>query len=144
MNVIDWLLKEIPNSKITSPYGMRFHPTLKVNKLHTGTDLGGMAQYTPAPAVVDGVIIGAGYNSAWGHWVALVDEPRITVFFYAHLHDFPVRTGQKVRQRDMVGRIGSTGYSTGVHLHFEIRQSNGSGAWGGWRSHPAINPLQFF
>lgn len=103
---------------ITSPYGWRLHPVLKYEKLHTGIDIG--AGYgAKIIAVQSGKVIKATYNGAYGNYV-VVDHGGGVCTLYAHQSSMAVSVGQKVSAGDTIGYVGSTGYSTGPHLHFEV------------------------
>ncbi len=108
---------------ISSPYGMRTHPVTGEYKLHTGTDfcaagINGKTVY----AVKDGVVIYAAKHKAYGNFV-IIDHGNGVSSCYAHMQDgsMKVAVGDKVQQGQPIGKVGSTGYSTGPHLHFEIR-----------------------
>ena len=104
---------------VTSEYKMRFHPVLKVNKWHTGIDIGapnGTAIY----AAADGEVIFVGSSTAWGNYV-MVDHGDSVVTLYAHMSKMAAKVGSYVFAGDTIGYVGSTGYSTGNHLHFEVR-----------------------
>jgi murein DD-endopeptidase MepM/ murein hydrolase activator NlpD len=89
---------------------------------HTGQDFA--APYgTPVHAIGDGKIIFAGYDGAYGNKIA-IQHPDGTVSWYAHMSAFVVRSGQ-VKAGEVIGRIGTTGNTTGPHLHLEIRPNNG-------------------
>ena len=106
-------------TKITSPFGMRTHPVTGVYKLHTGTDIG--APYGASfVAANDGVVSKAGYNRAYGNMV-IIDHGGGIQTYYGHLSSIGVSAGQSVGQGQVIGAMGSTGNSTGPHLHFEIR-----------------------
>lgn len=108
--------------RISSPYGNRFHPILKVNRFHSGIDI-------PAPtgtkvcAAKEGTVIMTKCMGGYGNIVMIDHGDIVTV--YAHNSVIKVRTGQHVNQGDVVALVGSTGMSTGPHLHFEVRV-NGS------------------
>ncbi|AKT51460.1 M23 family metallopeptidase [Arsenicicoccus sp. oral taxon 190] len=105
---------------ITSPYGMRFHPVLHYTKLHTGTDFG-IPCGTPVYAAADGSIISAGFNVAYGNRVVIdhgtVDGADLATT-YNHLTSISVYGGH-VSRGQLLGYSGTTGFSTGCHLHFE-------------------------
>ncbi|MBZ0272871.1 M23 family metallopeptidase [bacterium] len=105
--------------RVTSRFGMRFHPTLKSRRMHTGMDYGAPTG-TRVWAVADGVVTHAGRMGGYGNLVA-VNHGGLTSR-YAHLSKIHVRRGQRVSQRQVIGRVGSTGRSTGPHLHFELLQ----------------------
>ncbi|MGH3357326.1 MAG: peptidoglycan DD-metalloendopeptidase family protein [Nocardioidaceae bacterium] len=108
---------------ITSPYGMRLHPILNIWKLHDGTDFG-VGCGTPVRAAEDGTVTAAYPDAAYGNRV-LVDHGVIAgsrlSTSYNHLTDWTVVPGQRVRRGDPIGHVGSTGYSTGCHLHFMVQ-----------------------
>ena len=110
---------------ISSPYGYRTHPITGQYKLHTGTDFtaGGINQ-KPIYAVRDGVVIYAQFQKAYGNFIMIDHGDGITTC-YAHCDSISVVKGDRVVQGQVIGRVGSTGYSTGPHLHFEVRV-NGS------------------
>ena len=104
---------------ITSQYGMRTHPITGIYKLHTGTDIG--APYgAEFIAANDGVVIKAAYNRAYGNMV-IVDHGGGITTLYAHGSEILVQEGETVFQGDPILKVGSTGYSTGAHAHFEVR-----------------------
>jgi len=110
------------NGEVTSPFGIRFHPILRYTKLHTGTDLSvGDGWVYAADA---GVVIQAGFNSAYGN-MTVIDHGSTgghgVTTLYAHQSSMLVQPGDTVTKGQRIGRIGSTGYSTGPHLHFEVR-----------------------
>lgn len=108
--------------RITSPYSMRVHPTLGVYKQHTGIDIG--ASYgTDVLAAADGTVIISGYNVAWGNYIVINHGGGLTTL-YAHNSQLLVGKGQKVSRGQVIAKVGSTGYSTGPHIHFEV-QING-------------------
>lgn len=104
---------------ITSNFGMRTHPITGIYKLHTGVDIG--APYgSTFVAANSGVVIKAEMNSAYGNMV-IIDHGGGVVTLYAHGSEILVEVGQTVTQGTAVLKVGSTGYSTGPHAHFEIR-----------------------
>ena len=108
---------------ISSPYGMRTHPTTGEYKLHTGTDFtAGGINGKNVYAVKDGKVIYAQKHKAYGNFV-IIDHGNGVSSCYAHMQDgsMKVSVGDKVLQGQPIGKVGSTGYSTGPHLHFEIR-----------------------
>lgn len=106
-------------SRITSPFGMRTHPFTGVYKLHTGTDIGAPIG-TNFIAANSGVVIKAGWNNAYGNMV-IIDHGGGVSTLYAHGSEILVTVGQTVQKGDPVLKVGSTGYSTGPHAHFEVR-----------------------
>ncbi|MGW0230168.1 peptidoglycan DD-metalloendopeptidase family protein [Actinopolymorpha singaporensis] len=114
-------------ASITSPYGMRLHPILHRWKLHDGTDFGA-ACGTPIHAAAGGRVIARYYNVAYGNRV-LVSHGRMRgasiVTAYNHMSRYAVHVGERVSRGEVVGYVGTTGYSTGCHLHFMVYR-NGS------------------
>lgn len=106
-------------SRITSPFGMRTHPITGVYKLHTGTDVSAPigANFIAANS---GIVIKASRDYAYGNMV-IVDHGGGVSTLYAHGSEILVEVGQTVQKGDPVLKVGSTGYSTGPHAHFEIR-----------------------
>nr|MCW2729003.1 hypothetical protein [Aeromicrobium sp.] len=112
---------------ITSSYGMRKHPITGVYKLHDGTDFG-VGCGTPIRAAATGTVIQQYFNSGYGNRVILnngVKRGVSVVTTYNHLSRFAVSAGSKVKRGQVIGYVGSTGYSTGCHLHFMVL-ANGS------------------
>ena len=110
------------NGPITSPYGMRVHPITHVYKLHDGTDFG-VGCGTPIKAAASGTIISQYYNGAYGNRIILNNGTMRgvnVVTTYNHLSRFAARAGQRVTRGQVIGYVGSTGYSTGCHLHFMV------------------------
>ncbi len=105
--------------RITSPFGNRVHPILKVYKFHTGIDIGAAAG-TNILAANSGTVIKAGYNNSYGYMV-MIDHGGGIVTLYAHSSKLLVKTGDEVKKGQVIALIGSTGMSTGPHLHFEVR-----------------------
>jgi len=105
--------------QLVSGFGYRIHPILGVNRFHSGIDIG--APYgTPVIAAAGGEVIQSGYFGGYGYSVMLYHGGGYATW-YAHLSSINVSMGQLVERGGLVGRIGSTGWSTGPHLHFEIR-----------------------
>lgn len=103
---------------VTSEYGWRLHPVLGYEKLHTGIDIG--AGYgAPIYAAESGSVITATYNSAYGNYV-VIDHGGGVCTLYAHMSSIGTSVGKYVLAGDTIGYVGSTGYSTGPHLHFEV------------------------
>ena len=117
-------------TRITSVFGMRTHPITGIYKLHTGTDIGAPYGATFI-AANDGVVVKASYNGAYGNMV-IVDHGGGVSTLYAHGSEILVQVGQVVTRGTPVLKVGSTGYSTGPHAHFEVRV-NGE----------YLNPLDF-
>ena len=108
-------------TRITSPYGMRTHPITGVYKLHTGVDISAPtgANFVAAN---DGVVVKAEYNVAYGNMVVIDHGGGISTL-YAHGSQILVQVGQEVKRNEPVLKVGSTGYSTGAHAHFEVRKN---------------------
>lgn len=106
-------------TRITSEFGMRTHPITGVYKLHTGTDISAPigANFI---ASNDGIVVKASYNRAYGNMV-IIDHGGGVSTLYAHGSEILVEVGQTVKKGDAVLKVGSTGYSTGAHAHFEVR-----------------------
>ena len=106
-------------TRITSQFGMRTHPITGVYKLHTGVDIGAPmgAQFIAAN---DGIVTYAGWNTAYGNMV-IVDHGGGITTLYAHGSEILVSVGDTIYQGHPVLKVGSTGYSTGPHAHFEVR-----------------------
>jgi murein DD-endopeptidase MepM/ murein hydrolase activator NlpD len=110
------------NGPITSPYGMRFHPILHVWKLHDGTDFG-VPCGTPVHAAAGGRILQTYYNAGYGNRIILnngIMRGKGVVTTYNHLTRWIVNPGQHVTRGQLIGYSGTTGYSTGCHLHFMV------------------------
>ncbi len=105
---------------ITSGYGWRIHPIFHSREFHTGIDIAA-SWGTPVHAAVDGTVIFTGWMKGYGMLVIL-DHANGLSTTYSHLSSYAVQVGDRVRQAEMIGRIGSTGWSTGPHLFFEVRE----------------------
>jgi murein DD-endopeptidase MepM/ murein hydrolase activator NlpD len=116
---------------VTSGFGPRVDPVEGLDGFHAGMDIGA-ATGTPVVAVADGMVVVAGWAGGYGKAVFLQHAGGLETR-YAHLSVFTVRRGQQVRAGDVIGYVGSTGKSTGPHLHFEIR-----------RNGRPINPIEFY
>jgi Membrane proteins related to metalloendopeptidases len=107
------------STRITSPFGYRIHPILKVKKLHTGIDIGAAAG-TAVLAANNGNVIKAGWNNSYGN-VVMIDHGGGIVTLYAHNSKLLVSTGDVVTKGQTIALVGSTGDATGPHIHFEVR-----------------------
>lgn len=105
-------------SRVTSPYGYRIHPVSGEKDLHRGVDIGA-AEGTPILAVQDGRVVSAGDAGAYGLCVVIEGEDGYQSR-YAHCSSFSVSAGQEVKRGDVIAAVGSTGTSTGAHLHLEV------------------------
>ncbi len=112
-----WPLPAV-NNVVTCVYGMRTHPITGVYKLHTGVDLRA-GSGTTIYAANKGKVITSTYNTAYGNYV-VIDHGGGVATLYAHMTKRLVSVGDTVKQGQKIGTVGSTGYSTGPHLHFEI------------------------
>ncbi len=112
----------VRNTYITSPYGMRMHPILHVYKLHDGTDFSANCG-TPVYAAASGRVLAEYYNAGYGNRIILdhgfVKGVSLQTS-YNHLTSFVARTGHQVQAGQLIGYSGTTGYSTGCHLHFMV------------------------
>ena len=120
--------------RITSYYGYRIHPIFKSKIFHSGVDIGAPSG-TPIKAANSGKVIYTGWYGGYGQ-VVIIDHGKFngspTTTLYAHQSRIAVSNGQMVARGQVVGYVGSTGYSTGPHLHFEVR-INGK----------TVNPLNY-
>lgn len=103
---------------VTSPFGMRFHPVHRVNRFHSGIDIAA-PHGAPIIAADSGVVVTATWNSGYGNYI-VIDHGNGMQTLYAHNSRNLVSPGQAVSRGQLIGRIGSTGVSTGPHLHFEV------------------------
>lgn len=122
------------NTYITSPYGMRLHPIYRQWRLHDGTDFGARCGY-PVRAAAAGRVIGRYYNVGYGNRVIISHGYLRGVAVstsYNHLSRYSTYVGQRVRQGEIIGFVGTTGYSTGCHLHFMV-----------FRNGRTVNPMNW-
>jgi len=101
-----------------SGYGMRIDPIYKTAKFHSGMDFSANIG-TPVYATGDGVVKKAGWQSGYGK-IIVINHGHGYETWYAHLNDYDVRVGQKVKRGEVIGEVGNTGKSTGPHLHYEV------------------------
>ncbi len=118
------------STKITSKFGYRIHPIFNTKKLHRGIDIGA-PQGSNVLAAEAGVVLTAGYNGSYGNYVT-INHGGGFVTLYAHNSKLTVKAGDKVSKGQVIAKCGSTGNSTGPHIHFEV-QVNGS----------LVNPLNY-
>ncbi len=108
----------VANARKTSGFGWRMHPLLGYSRMHQGTDYGA-AYGTPIRAVTDGIVNFAGWHGGHGNMVKLTHNGGLGSG-YAHMSRIAVSPGARVVQGQVIGYVGSTGLSTGAHLHFEV------------------------
>lgn len=110
----------VSGGRITSVFGRRFHPILRKWKTHTGVDVG-VAAWTPIKAAEDGRVILAEYRGGYG-WTTMIDHGAGVVTLYAHAQrKLLTQEGDMVKKGQQIAYVGSSGYSTGAHAHFEVR-----------------------
>lgn len=130
-NIRGFLLRTpVASGEMTSGFGMRRHPILGFNRMHQGIDFG-VGVGTPVLAAGDGVVETAGRWGGYGNWLK-IRHPGDWATGYAHLQRFApgISPGQTVRQGQVVAYVGTTGLSTGPHLHYEI-----------WQDGERVNPV---
>ena len=134
--------------KVGSPYGYRIHPISGKRKFHKGVDIGGSGiKGQPILAAADGTVSIAKYNyGGYGYYVMInhgkASDGKSYVTLYAHMSKYIVKEGQKVKKGQTIGYVGTTGASTGYHLHYEIRVNDNPNA------HPlnfaTVDPMKFY
>ena len=117
----------IGSAVTTSPFGWRLHPILGSWIMHSGRDLAA-PEGTPVVAALSGTVVSSGDAGGYGLAIELEHDRPMRRTLYGHLSELYVKAGDKVRQGEVIGRVGSTGLSTGPHLHFELRLPQD----GGW------------
>jgi murein DD-endopeptidase MepM/ murein hydrolase activator NlpD len=117
-----FLRTPLDGARITSRFGMRQHPVLGFTRVHQGIDFAAPTG-TPVVAAANGTVASVGSRNGYGRVITL-SHPGATETLYAHLSSFApgLTPGQQVRQGQTIGRVGSTGLSSGPHLHYEITQ----------------------
>ncbi len=120
---------------VVSGHGQRFHPILRINRMHHGIDIL-VPRGTPVHASGDGVIAEAGRNSGFGKYVKIKHNVTGYTTIYAHLSEIPagIVRGKVVKRGEQIGLSGNTGLSAAPHLHYEVRGSDGR----------SVNPVYFF
>ena len=106
-------------SRVTSGFAMRFHPILQRWRAHLGVDYGAPIG-TPVRSIGDGLVTFAGWQNGYGN-VVEIRHAQNRETLYAHMSRIDVRKGQRIKQGQNLGAVGSTGWATGPHLHFEFR-----------------------
>lgn len=120
----------LDGAKLTSDYGMRIHPVLGGRRGHKGIDLASPTG-TPIYAAADGLVSRADRFSSYGLYVSLEHGANMQTR-YGHMSRLNVAAGQRVKKGEIIGYVGSTGRSTGPHLHYEVRVDG-----------VAVNPLPY-
>ena len=111
--------------RVSSDFGKRRHPKLGVTRHHDGIDLAA-PNGAPVRAIADGIVVFADPRGGYGNLVVVVHRNSISSH-YGHLQSMDVRAGARIKAGQLIGRVGSTGISTGPHLHFEIRTDGVAG-----------------
>lgn len=111
---------------VSSPFGWRIHPIFGTTRMHTGTDLAA-PQGTPVVAAYSGRVAVSDFMGGYGLTVVIGHSEKSAETLYGHLSEIFVKAGEWVEQGDVIGRVGSTGNSTGPHLHFELRKQTKDG-----------------
>lgn len=106
------------HGRLTSGFGARFHPILGYRRFHDGLDLAAPAG-TPIAAAADGKVVSAGWRGGYGEQVEIAHSGGLETR-YGHMSRIAARIGQVVRKGEVIGWVGSTGLSTGPHVHFEV------------------------
>jgi murein DD-endopeptidase MepM/ murein hydrolase activator NlpD len=119
---------------ITSRFGWRTHPLTGNRRFHSGLDIGAPSG-SPVVATGAGTVISAGWNGGYGKAV-IIQHSDTQQTLYGHLSEVSVQAGQTIAQGTVIGLVGSTGNSTGPHLHFESRMPTTAGVWS------AVDPSQ--
>lgn len=109
----------VENARITSRFGYRTNPVSGKYGFHTGLDLAA-AEGTPVSSAFYGRVIETGSSDVWGNYVLMEHSEKFRTY-YCHLSEIYVEDGAVIRQGETIGLVGSTGWSTGPHLHFEVR-----------------------
>jgi murein DD-endopeptidase MepM/ murein hydrolase activator NlpD len=109
------------HGRLTSGFGERFHPILGYRRFHAGLDLAASAG-TPIVAAADGRVVGAGWRGGYGQQVEIAHTGGIDTL-YGHMSRIAAHAGELVRKGQVIGYVGSTGLSTGPHLHFEVTKN---------------------
>ena len=109
----------LDDARMSSNFGMRTHPVLGGRRNHAGIDLAAPTG-TPVYATADGIVSRADWFSSYGLYISIEHGGELQTR-YAHLSRLAVESGQRVRKGEIIGYVGSTGRSTGPHLHYEVR-----------------------
>lgn len=122
----EWANPIQESAQITSPFGMRIHPIHGGKKMHKGVDFACVGGVTSINSVDNGIVVHSGFLNGWGNTVVVQHDDDL-FSHYAHMSSIDVSKGDQVQQGQKVGVCGSTGDSTGPHLHLEAR----TGMWDG-------------
>ncbi len=109
----------VKDARITSEFGYRTNPVSGNYGFHTGLDLAA-AEGTPVSTAFYGIVAETGSSDVWGNYVLMEHSEKFQTY-YCHLSEIYVEEGAVIRQGETIGLVGSTGWSTGPHLHFEVR-----------------------
>lgn len=111
----------VKGARMSSQFGYRHHPILKKRKLHKGMDFAAPIG-TPVRAAADGKIVKAKFNGGYGHYIRIKHKDGSMETAYAHLSRYKrgLKAGQMVKKNEIIGYVGTSGRSTGPHLHFEL------------------------
>ena len=112
-------IRPLDTLRVTSPFGKRVHPITKVTRVHNGVDFGANAG-TPIYATRAGTVTTAAYQAGGAGYYVRINHGDGFGSIYMHMTNYIVKTGQKVEQGQVIGYVGSTGLSTGAHLHFGV------------------------
>ncbi|MBV9527979.1 M23 family metallopeptidase, partial [Sphingomonas sp.] len=115
------LMMPVAGGHITSYFGNRYHPILHYVRFHAGLDIGA-SWGSPIVAAGDGRIVAAGWAGGYGREVQIAHAGGITSL-YGHMSEIVAAPGSFVRAGQLIGYVGSSGLSTGPHVHFEVRQN---------------------
>ncbi|MBC8120348.1 MAG: peptidoglycan DD-metalloendopeptidase family protein [Gemmatimonadaceae bacterium] len=124
------MIQPVSSARMSSKFGMRKHPIFRVSRMHTGVDFAARSG-TPIRAADSGTVLFAGWYGGYGRCV-IINHGDGLATLYGHASRLFVTTGQSITKGATIAHVGSTGFSTGPHLHFEVRR-NGS----------PINPMPF-
>ncbi len=114
-------------AKVTSRFGWRTHPLTGSRRFHSGVDIGAPSG-APVVAAGSGTVVSAGWNGGYGKAV-IIQHNDTQQTLYGHLSEVSVQAGQTIAKGTVIGLVGSTGNSTGPHLHFERRMPSATGLW---------------
>lgn len=114
----------VPGGRITSPFGMRYHPIKHAYRMHEGVDIG-KGFGAPIFAAADGVVVEDRAASGYG-WIVVIQHPNGLKTLYGHMYpkDVKVHVGDHVTRGQVIALMGSNGISTGAHVHFEVRRND--------------------